>query len=165
MAGYWSYSEYSAPIACKVPEACLGISPTSAASTNNDGSSMHNVDTADTCAAGYSGLRCGECTAGFYALLDHCYACGSAQDQQSAITLTILFAVGAMTLLAVAVAFLAPRPLTITIAAFCVLQELAMAGVTGAASSPIWKKELSTIFTWLNLSQCAQQAAAAQAGA
>jgi hypothetical protein len=120
---------------------------------------MHSVDTAATCAAGYSGLRCGECTAGFYALLDYCYACGSAQDQQSAITLTILFAVGAMTLLAVAVAFLTPRPLTITIAAFCVLQELAMAGVTGAASSPIWKKELSTIFTWLNLSQCAQQAA------
>ncbi len=147
LVGFWSFNEYSAPVPCHVPEACLGFLPNTAANpSSTPGAAFTN--TAQTCSAGYTGVRCRECGTSYYQLNDRCYYCGSSTDQSSAIVMTLIAAVVAMLLLAFAVAFLAAMPLAYAITGFTIMQELAMAGVDGSRDAPMYRKELSTVFTW-----------------
>jgi len=83
---------------------------------------------------------------------DRCYFCGSSVDQQSAITVALISAAVAMCVISLGVATLKPEPLTLAVTGFLVLQQLALAGVDGAKSAPVYAKELGTVFTILNLS-------------
>jgi hypothetical protein len=53
LSGYWSWSEYTEPVACKVPEACPGVDP-SVGETGTDRVTMNT----QVCAEAYTGPSC-----------------------------------------------------------------------------------------------------------
>ncbi len=83
-------SEYQVPLECKVYEACLGIPQTGDSTPGEKG--FTSVDTANSCSEGYTGLRCEQCSSGYYVMLQRCYYCGSTTDQTLMIVATILVA-------------------------------------------------------------------------
>lgn len=72
-------------------------------------------------------------------------------DQRRDIALTIFSAFIAMSVLALAVAFLRARRLAYLIQAFVVLQGVAMIGVQGVKHSPFASEQLAIFFSWCNL--------------
>ena len=104
-----------------------------------------------TCSAAYTGQTCSACATGYYMLNGQCYFCGSSVNQDSTIILTLLVSVGAMAVLALAVALLPARPLSRVIQIFTLLQSIAVVGVSGAKDSPYFTEKAIAAMTYLNL--------------
>jgi hypothetical protein len=153
--GYWSYSEWTAPVRCAVEEACPGVDQEAAASTAQNAAAGEADLFTDTqrCADAYTGARCADCNEGYYQLQSRCYFCGSSVDQSASIALTIIVALGVMSLLATAAATLSANRLAHVVLTFTNLQAVAIVGVSGAKYSPFFGEELSALFTYLNFSQ------------
>jgi hypothetical protein len=71
IAGWWSPNEYTAPVACPVAAACLGVNPVTAGVSNPNTNGA--VDTMN-CAAAYRGIECSQCKPGYYQLSFMCYS-------------------------------------------------------------------------------------------
>ncbi len=65
------HSEYQPPTACQIAESCLGVIANSVA--NSMSPTTPYTDTANSCAAGYIGVRCARCDLAFYMLNERCY--------------------------------------------------------------------------------------------
>jgi len=154
-AGYWSVSEFQAPVRCTVPQACIGVDATAPRGVSSNGGGVRGADGGFTdtqqCAAEYTGPQCVSCSESHYMLQGQCYFCGASTDQTRDIALTVVVAIGAMCLLAVAAAFLSAPKLSHLIQAFVTLQSVAMVGVEGSRSIPFARKELAAAFTYVNL--------------
>jgi hypothetical protein len=146
MPGYWSWSEFSTPVACSPSEACPGVTSSSAASNNPF------TDT-QQCSDGYTGPRCAECSGGYYQLQGKCFYCGSSVDQSSTIATTLVIGVSVMILLSAAAASMRAAQLAAVIQIFALLQGAAAVGVQGARSSPYFGEPLHAAMTYLNFSQ------------
>jgi hypothetical protein len=109
------------------------------------------------CSAAYTGPACTQCAANHFQSAGQCVSCGNDADQTSIIVLTVIVGLGAMSVLALAVAFLSSYWLANTIQAFVALQGAAMVGVEGAKSIPLAREQVTQAFTYLNLSQRTQQ--------
>ena len=144
-AGYWSTGEFQTPVRCPIPEACIGVDPAS------PGDIAANFIDTQRCADGDTGQRCSQCADSYFTLNSRCYYCGSSTDQSRDIALTAVVALGAMSLLAVAAAFLSSLKLAFTVQAFVTLQSVAMIGVEGSKSLPFARRELSAAFTYISL--------------
>jgi hypothetical protein len=85
LPGWWSVDEWSTPISCRMPEACLGVDLTAAQAPPPSGNGTQGpVDPTDTqrCALGYTGRTCVQCASGFYQVdAGACFTCGSTTDQ------------------------------------------------------------------------------------
>lgn len=79
------------------------------------------------------------------------FSCGDSTDQTQAIYTALAAGAVVMLLISFGVAALSPLTLALAVTSLLVLQQLALAGVDGAASSPYYQEQLSTAFTWLNL--------------
>jgi hypothetical protein len=157
--GYWSYSEWTAPVRCTVEEACPGVDGEVAATTAqtdvNGGNQDPFTDT-QRCTAAYSGARCSDCSDGYYQLQSRCYFCGSSVDQSASIALTVIVGLASMGLMATAAATLSAKTLAHVVQIFTNLQAVAIVGISGAKYSPFFGEELSALFTYLNFSQSTQ---------
>ena len=69
-AGYWSVSEFQAPVRCAIPQACVGVDPTAPRGLNSNGAGLTDTQ---QCAAAYTGPQCVSCSAGHYQLQGQCY--------------------------------------------------------------------------------------------
>jgi hypothetical protein len=83
--------------------------------------------------------------------LSRCLFCGSESDQTDAVRLALLSAVVAMLVLSIGVAVLSAKALALTVTAFLVLQQLAIAGVDGSKNMPVYQQQFATAFVWLNM--------------
>jgi hypothetical protein len=153
LPGYWSWSEFSTPVACSPPEACPGVTSAAAAASNNP-----FTDT-QQCSEAYTGARCADCSGGYYQLQGKCFYCGSSVDQSSTIATTLVIGVSVMILLSAAAATLPAMQLAAAIQIFALLQGAAAVGVQGAKSSPYFGEQLHEAMTYLNFSQCPLSAA------
>ena len=148
-------SEFQAPVRCTVPQACIGVDATAPRGVSSNGGGVRGADGGFTdtqqCAAEYTGPQCVSCSESHYMLQGQCYFCGASTDQTRDIALTVVVAIGAMCLLAVAAAFLSAPKLSHLIQAFVTLQSVAMVGVEGSRSIPFARKELAAAFTYVNL--------------
>jgi len=66
LPGYWSYSEFQAPVECMVAESCLGVVANTVADSMSPSGNQPYTNTANTCAVGYEGTRCGQCAPQYY---------------------------------------------------------------------------------------------------
>jgi hypothetical protein len=141
--GYWSYSEWTAPVRCAVEEACPGVD---ADANGMDSDAFMNTQR-------YSGARCADCAEGYYQLQSRCYFCGSSVDQSASIALTVIVGFAVMCLMAAAAATLPAKQLARAVQLFTNLQAVALVGVAGAKHSPFFGEELNSLFTYVNSSQ------------
>jgi hypothetical protein len=84
LPGWWSVDEWSAPISCRMPEACPGVDVPTALTNLRNGTLVPPAIAPDTqrCAPRYTGHACVQCASGFYQLdAGTCFACGSPTDQ------------------------------------------------------------------------------------
>jgi uncharacterized protein (DUF983 family) len=153
--GYWSYSEWTAPVRCTVEEACPGVDQEATASTAQNAAAGEADLFTDTqrCADAYTGARCADCNEGYYQLQSRCYFCGSSVDQSTSIALTAIVGLAVMALMATAAATLSANRLAHVVLTFTNLQAVAVVGVSGAKHSPFFGEELTALFTYLNFSQ------------
>jgi hypothetical protein len=100
--GYWSWSEYLAPVRCTVPEACPGVDASTATSSASGTDSINT----QRCADGYTGVQCAQCASSYFALSLKCYPCGSSVDQDRTIAITVTICFAFLVLLALLVALL-----------------------------------------------------------
>jgi hypothetical protein len=154
LAGWWSWSEYQAPVRCAIAEACPGVDPTAnnAAAGGEGGGAGTQV-----CATAYAGPRCAQCADSYYQTNGHCLYCGSSVDQTAAISLTVSVGAAAMSILALLVALLKALPLAEVMQIFAILQSVALVGVEGARDLPVFSQEASVVFTYINFSQSKQK--------
>ena len=126
VAGWWSSSEYLAPVECRLAEACLGVDITVLAPNIGVGSGTPaGATTVDTrnCADGYEGQRCGQCSPSYYVLNQRCYYCGSDTDQSREMIIVGVVASMLMVVLAGVVGFMPPVPLAMTAKVVSVLRR------------------------------------------
>jgi uncharacterized membrane protein YgcG len=148
-AGYWSWNEFQAPMACAIPEACPGVDAASGGSHNADNAA--GAGFTQQCSADYSGPTCAQCSAGAYRLNGRCYQCTeSSTDQNAILSLTIIVGLSLMGGLSLAVAFLPAMRLAEVIQLLLIVQGLAMVGVEAAKDLPLFKQEVSAVFSYLN---------------
>jgi hydroxyethylthiazole kinase-like sugar kinase family protein len=149
LAGWWSFDERVTPIACVVPSACLGIDPV-AASTSTTGVTDY-FEGNHRCSAGYVGVRCGDCAAGYAQLNGVCSFCGSSTNQSAALAVIVIAGCAFMALLSLFVALLSSRRLAMAVMAFVLLQEIALVATSAAKNLPLYAAQVSQVFTILNL--------------
>jgi len=147
-AGYWSYSERSQPLKCTYGDACPGVNPDEAVTTQTG---QAGVDT-QNCAEGYTGSACSSCADNYYSLNQRCYSCGSEVDQTSQMV-SILTAAALVTLgLSVAVAILPATGLVRTVECFVVLQQVSEIGAKGALDLPAPADQyVATFFQYISV--------------
>ena len=150
LAGYYSVSEYSAPIACPNPSACIGVDPSIFLEA---GVSPPLLRASVQCAAAYAGALCSSCAPDYYQTSGslQCFPCSSTAIQNVATSLTIIVGLGGLVLLAVGIAFLSPLHLASAVNVFLVLQSVALVGVNGSRDIPYYREEMSAMFTYLNV--------------
>jgi hypothetical protein len=144
LPGYWSNSEFQAPIACKIPSACPG----------NAGPLSENELARNTqlCAEQYAGTACGQCADGFYFLSGRCYRCGGdAASQNKQLAGVMIAAVIVMSILSLGVAFLHPAKLSLIVMVIVIVQEMTEVGAVGAKDLPVGAEAVSWFFGAVSL--------------
>ncbi len=131
-----SWSEFTRPIRCSVAEACVG----------EIGAHLNT----QRCAPAYSGPGCTQCAINYFQSQGKCESCGS-NDQTAIIVLTVIVGLAAMSVLALAVAFLTSLHLAYTIQAFVALQGAALVGVEGAKNIPLARDQITAAFTYVRI--------------
>ena len=139
LAGYWSYTEYTAPVQCSITDACVGTPP------------LESWHTDKQCAEAYTGTRCGQCADGFYQLNGQCVVCSASVDQRSALTLALLGACCFVLVLAFFIATLNAVTLAHAVTAVIMLQEAIQVGIEASRQLPQYSEPVSTVFTYLNI--------------
>jgi len=144
LAGYWSVSEFVAPLSCLVPESCPGVDAFA--------KSLSATVNTQVCATnlGYTNTRCATCiTPGFYQMGARCFSCGSVADQLTVLMWTLIIGGVALLCLAVAIAALQVRRLVRFTQWFITLQSVAVVSVSGVTHIPYFTAQLTTAATYV----------------
>jgi hypothetical protein len=154
LKGYWSFSEFEAPVKCRREGACAGYDSDEAAlaaSCATDAvQSPANLVATLQCADGYTRAGCAACANGFHQLNGQCVNCGPAAS--AGLGLTLLIGLALLVALAVAVAVLPPTSLASLVHGILLLQFIALIGVSGARNSSHILTGGSAFFTYVSLS-------------
>jgi hypothetical protein len=132
LAGYWSWSEYMKPIKCIIAEACVGTNTGELQDGNIPALPFRNTQ---SCADGYGGPKCTQCTDGWYQLNDRCFSCGDESKQRGVMTMTIALISIIFICIAVGVAVLSPERVGRFVLVICILQTMAMMSVVGTRNA------------------------------
>jgi hypothetical protein len=153
LKGYWSFSEFEAPVKCRREEACAGYDSDAAALTascpTDAGHSPAAFVSTLQCADGYTGAGCAACVDGFHQLNGQCVNCGPAAS--AGLGLTLLIGLALLVALAVVVAVVPPTSLASLVHGILLLQFIALVGVSGARNSSHILTGGSAFFTYVRL--------------
>ena len=144
IAGYWSFSENSVPVACAIPSACPGavVDPV----TLSTGERLTSV-----CAEGYTGTYCSSCTANYYSDGLSCQTCGLTSDDRIELAAIIVVALLLFIAMSVAVATASSDGLSAAVAGILMMQRIAVVGGEAGKQLPSSMSVVTQLFTALSI--------------